>query len=191
MIPDIVPVNTWAGNDSTTTFDFDFLINSDAELKVLHTDKNEYQTTLKLNIDYSISQVGNKNGSFIIFPLEGSEYSVLKTGEKITLMLDIPIAQTMPFGTSAVLNLNSLEIALDYIVRLIQIVDRKTERSVKVMEGSNKTPDEFLQSLEESEANALLYSQNAANSANESSTSAALSKQWATSSTKREEPYVS
>ena len=179
MIPDIVPVNTWAGNDSTTTFDFDFLINSDSELKVLHTDKNEYQTTLKLNIDYSISQVGNKNGSFIIFPLEGSEYSVLKTGEKITLMLDIPIAQTMPFGTSAVLNLNSLEIALDYIVRLIQIVDRKTERSVKVMEGSDKTPDEFLQSLEESEANALLYSQNAANSAGLSNEYAQQSQSFA------------
>ena len=179
MIPDIVPVNTWAGNDSTTTFDFDFLINSDSELKVLHTNINEYQTTLKLNIDYSITQVGNNNGSFIVFPLDGSEYSVLKTGEKITLMLDIPIAQTMPFATSAVLNLNSLEVALDYIVRLIQIVDRKTERSVKVMEGSDKTPDEFLQSLEESEANALLYSQNASDSAELSNQYAKQSQSFA------------
>ena len=52
MIPDIVPVNTWAGNGSTTTFDFDFLINNDSELQVLHTSKDGFQTELKLNRDY-------------------------------------------------------------------------------------------------------------------------------------------
>ena len=180
MIPDIVPVNTWAGNDSTTTFDFDFLINSDSELKVLHTNENGYQSELKLNIDYSINQIGNKNGSFIIFPLAGSYYSVLKTSESITLMLDIPMAQTMPFGTSAVLNLNSLEVALDYIVRLIQIVDRKTERAVKVQEGSKILPEELIANIEESENNALVSANVSVQKADEASNSAVLSEEWAT-----------
>ena len=37
MIPDNVPVNTWAGNGSNTIFDFDFLINNDSELLVEHS----------------------------------------------------------------------------------------------------------------------------------------------------------
>ena len=34
MIPDIVPVNTWQGNGSSTTFDFDFLINGYEEYRL-------------------------------------------------------------------------------------------------------------------------------------------------------------
>lgn len=180
MIPDIVPVNNWQGNSYATEFDFDFLINSESELKVLHTDANDYQTTLKLNIDYTINQVGNENGSSINFPILGSKYSVLKENEVITLMLDIPVAQTTPFATSAVLNLKSLEFALDYIVRLIQMMSRKIERSIKVQEGSNSTPDNLIESIEESEHNALVSANNSLASAQNSEDSAALSKLWAT-----------
>ena len=122
MIPDKEPVNTWSGNSSNMTFDFDFLINSEDELLVLHTNKAGVQTALKLNIDYTIHQTGNADGSYIIFPILGSSYKTLGEGEKITLMLDIPIAQNSPYGTSDKLNLKSLEFSLDYIVRLIQMV---------------------------------------------------------------------
>lgn len=57
MIPDITPVNTWAGNGSNTTFDFDFLINKESELQVLHTSKDGIQTELQLNKDYTIYQI--------------------------------------------------------------------------------------------------------------------------------------
>ncbi len=147
MIPDREPVNTWDGNSSNTTFDFDFLINSKDELLVLHTDKAGMQNTLKLNIDYTIHQTGNADGSYIIFPILGSSYKTLGDGEKITLMLNIPIAQTSPYGTSAKLNLKSLEYSLDYIVRLIQIVNRKVNRSVKVQEASDIKPDELIQNI--------------------------------------------
>lgn len=180
MIPDIIPVNNWRGNSYATEFDFDFLINSESELKVLHTDANDYQTTLKLNIDYTINQVGNENGSSINFPILGSEYSVLKENEVITLMLDIPVAQTTPFATSAVLSLKSLEFALDYIVRLIQMMSRKIERCVKVQEGDNVEPEKIIENIEESEHNSLVSANNSATSAQESEDSAALSKLWAT-----------
>lgn len=159
MIPDKEPVNTWDGNSSNITFDFDFLINSEKELLVLHTDKTGIQNTLKLNIDYTIHQTGNADGSYITFPILGSSYKTLGEGEKITLMLNIPIAQTSPYGTSGKLNLKSLEFSLDYIVRLIQMVNRKAERSVKVQEGSSTTPDDLIESLNQAQMNA----QNSAN----------------------------
>ena len=169
MIPDKEPVNTWSGNSSNMTFDFDFLINSEDELLVLHTNKAGVQTALKLNIDYTIHQTGNADGSYIIFPILGSSYKTLGEGEKITLMLDIPIAQNSPYGTSDKLNLKSLEFSLDYIVRLIQMVNRKAERSVKVQEGSSVTPDDLIESLNQAQINANNSAQQAAASASSAS----------------------
>ena len=170
MIPDIVPVNNWTGNNEVTKFEFDFLINSDTELKVLHTNKNLIQKELKLNIDYSINEIGNKNGSFINFPLSGSEYGLLQNNEKISILLNIPIAQTIQFGTSAVLNLNSLEFALDYIVRLIQIISREVERSVKIQEGSKEKPEDYFNYITSATVQVGEYANQAKGYADESET---------------------
>lgn len=165
MIPDIEPVNTWAGNGVNTIFDFDFLINSENELSVFKTDNKGIQTALKLNVDYTITQIGNKDGGNITFPILGSNYVVLKEDEKITLMLKIPVAQTSPYGTSKKLNLKSLEYSLDYIVRLIQMVNRVAQRAVKVQEGSTTTPDELMESLNQAQVNAQNFANIASNKA--------------------------
>ncbi len=179
MIPDKEPVNTWDGNSSNITFDFDFLINSGEELLVLHTDKTGIQNALKLNIDYTIHQTGNADGSYITFPILGSSYKTLAEGEKITLMLNIPIAQTSPYGTSDKLNLKSLEFSLDYIVRLIQMVNRKADRSVKIQEGSSMTPDNLIESIKEAQMNAQNFAKNSEQSAEEAKTSEKQAKNWA------------
>ena len=179
MIPDIVPVNTWAGNGSNTTFDFDFLINNDSELQVLHTSKDGFQTELKLNRDYTINQVGNEKGSYITFPILGSSYNVLGEEEKISLLLNIPIAQSSPYGTSSKLNLKALEHSLDYIVRLIQIESRKNDRAVKVKEGSGISPEDLIESLRQSEVNARDYAQTTIAKAQEAKDSADFAKSQA------------
>ena len=61
----INPVNNYAGDSSVTRFDFDFLIEDERELLVQHTDSSGIQRTLTLDVDYSINEVGNKNGSYI------------------------------------------------------------------------------------------------------------------------------
>lgn len=176
MIPDIIPVNTWAGNSSTTTFEFDFLINKEEELQVLHTSVDGIQTELVLNRDYTINEIKNENGSYITFPILGSAYSVLSENERISLILNIPIAQTSPYGTSSKLNLTTLEYSLDYIVRLIQMLSRKADRAVKVQEGSDITPEEIINSLKQSELTARDYAQTTINKAAESALSAAEAK---------------
>lgn len=185
MIPDKEPVNNWNGNSSNVNFDFDFLINSEDELLVLHTDAAGIQTTLKLNIDYTINQTGNADGSYITFPILGSSYKTLGDDEKITLMLNIPIAQTSPYGTSAKLNLKSLEFSFDYIVRLIQMVNRKADRSVKVQEGSENTPDDLIESLNQAQINAENSANFAAQKAQEAGNSATKSEEQAEIATQK------
>ncbi len=163
-VSSIVPVNTYTGNSTVKKFDFDFLIESENELIVQHISEDNVITTLTLGVDYSINEIGNQNGSYIIFPLENSSYNILKENEKITLMLTLTIKQESEFKNSSYFNLNILEWTFDYIVRILQILSRKIERCVKVGEGLSSSPDELMDELNESKRIAI----NAAESALES-----------------------
>lgn len=163
-VSSIVPVNTYTGNSTVKKFDFDFLIENENELIVQHISEDNVITTLTLGVDYSINEIGNQNGSYIIFPLENSSYNILKENEKITLMLTLTIKQESEFKNSSYFNLNILEWTFDYIVRILQILSRKIERCIKVGEGLSSSPDEVLTELNESKRIAI----NAAESALES-----------------------
>ena len=163
-VSSIVPVNTYMGNSTVKKFDFDFLIESENELIVQHISEDNVITTLTLGVDYSINEIGNQNGSYIIFPLENSSFNILKENEKITLMLTLAIKQESEFKNSSYFNLNILEWTFDYIVRILQILSRKIERCVKVGEGLSSSPDELMDELNELKRIAI----NAAESALES-----------------------
>ena len=60
MIYDILPINNYKGNNSSTTFDFDFYIDNKNQLNVYHFDENKIKRLLKLDIDYSINEIKNK-----------------------------------------------------------------------------------------------------------------------------------
>ena len=160
-VSSIIPVNNYTGNSYTTTFDFDFLIEAEKELIVTHIDSNGISRILKEGVDYSINEIGNKNGSYITFPLSGSTYSVLGTDEKISLSLTLDIKQESEFRNSSYFNFDILEWTFDYIVRILQILNRKIERSVKVSEGSETTPDALISELNNAKETAVLSAQSA------------------------------
>lgn len=162
----IDPVNNYAGNSSTTTFDFDFLIENEDELLVQHTNSLGVQTTLTLGIDYTINETGNVNGSYITFPIAGSSYSILAADEVISLTTNLDIEQPREYKNSSKLNFETLEWSFDYITRLIQQIARQVARSVKVQEGSSQTADQLVEALQQAQVNA-------ANSAAAASASAA------------------
>ena len=171
MIPEINPYNNWSGNGSTTTFDFDFYIEDETQLAVYHTDSDGVQTTLTLDTDYSINEVGNENGSYITFPLSSSSYDVLGEDEIISLCLTLPISQENEFGKSSYLNLETLEYSLDYLTRICQIMNRELERSVKTQEGAEESAEELMESLQEAQVNAANSASAAAASAEEAASS--------------------
>jgi hypothetical protein len=148
-VSSIVPVNTYKGNSSNTKFDFDFLIENQNELIVTFVNENEVRTVLKEGIDYSINEIGNSNGSYIIFPLATSEYNVLSENERIVLSLSLDIKQESEFKNSSFFNLSVLEWTFDYIVRIIQIINEKIERCVKVQIGADTNADELMESINE------------------------------------------
>ena len=137
------PVNNYTGNGSTTTFDFDFLINAASELVVEKTKSDGEQVTLTLDTDYSIHEIGDEDGSYITFPITGSSHSVLGSDEKITLSLCLDIEQDKEYKNSNKLNLEVLEGSLDYLTRIAQIQNRQIERSVKIAEGAVVTTQEL------------------------------------------------
>ncbi len=150
MIYDIAPVNNYTGNNNTTNFEFNFYIDNEDQLKVTLFDKNNIQHTLQNEIDYSINEIKNQNGSYITFPLSSSNYSILADNEKISLELTLPISQETQYNNSSLLNLEALEYSFDYLTRLIQILSRKQELSLKVSEFSDKTPEELYNQLNSS-----------------------------------------
>ncbi len=174
MIYDILPVNNYQGNNSTTTFDFDFYIESSEQLKVYHFDENNVKNLLIEGVDYSINEFKNENGSYITFPLQGSTYGTLATNEKISLELSLPISQDTQYNNSSLLNLKALEYSLDYLTRLIQIYARKIQLCVKVEECSENTPEQLIDSINQHSLNVAGYAnsvQNALNSITEMKTS--------------------
>ena len=168
MIPEQNPYNNWSGNGSTTTFDFDFYIENETQLKVYHTNELGVQTLLKHDVDYSINELKNENGSYINFPLSGSTYNILGENEVISLCLTLPISQENPYGKSSYLDPPTLEYSLDYLTRICQIMSRELERSVKTQEGSSQSADELIEALQQAQVNAA----NSAAAASASATSA-------------------
>ncbi len=148
-VSSIVPVNNYTGNSSAVNFDFDFLIEKENELVVQHTDAHGVTSILQYNVDYSIEEIGNKNGSYITFPLKGSSYNVLGNDEHISLALSLQIEQESEFHNSSYFNLNILEWTFDYIVRILQILSRKIDRCVKVEESASVFPDNIMEELNE------------------------------------------
>ncbi len=179
MIPDVPPFNNYNGNNYVTKFDYDLSIDNENQLVVLHTDSSEIQRELKLNVDYSIHGVSNEGGGYIIFPLSTSSYGLLQEDEVISLYLNLPVEQQTPFGTSDKLDMNILEKTFDYIVKLIKIISRQVERSVKIQEGSKISPAELINSLKTSEINAVKSALNANLSAQNAKESADIATQKA------------
>ena len=143
-VSSIIPVNNYIGNNSTTVFDFDFLIENAEELLVTHTSDKEISTVLKYGIDYSIEEIGNSNGSRIVFPLPESTFGLLQNNEILSLSLNLEIKQDSKFENSSYLDLSVLEWTFDYIVRILQILNRKVDRCLKTREGTTDTPDNLI-----------------------------------------------
>lgn len=181
----IDPVNNYAGNSSTTTFDFDFLIENEDELLVQHTNSLGVQTTLTLGIDYTINETGNVNGSYITFPIAGSSYSILAADEVISLTTNLDIEQPREYKNSSKLNFETLEWSFDYITRLIQQIARQVARSVKVQEGSSQTADQLVEALQQAQVNAANSAAAASASATAANNSAIAAGEEATTATQQ------
>lgn len=149
MIYDVLPVNSYCGNNNCTQFDFNFYIENEDQLEVYLINENNMRNILALNVDYSINEVKNPNGSFITFPLDDSKYDVLNEDQKISIELALQCVQEIEYNNSSLLNLESLEYSFDYLTRLVQILQRRIDLCIKVEEGVGETPQQYLDKIYE------------------------------------------
>ena len=147
MIPEVNPYNNYRGDGVATLFDYDFFIQNGSQLIVEHIDKNDVVTRLEENIDYEIVVIEEEFAGYIKFPIEDSKFGILQENETLSLQLTLPFEQISEYGQSSLLDLNSIEFSLDYLTRLCQILKRQMERSVRVNEGSEATPEQLLETI--------------------------------------------
>ena len=180
-----IPVSNCWGNNSAREFPFNFFIEKESELLVEHTNLNGVKSILENGVDYSIHEVGNKEGSYITFPLADSRYDTLAWDtssdkkELLTISLNLPIEQSAEFENSGDLSKKNLELSFDYAIRLIQILSRTISRAVKVKEGDEATPDQLIESLNDSKRVATEAANLATSKAEESLNNANIAKEKA------------
>ena len=180
-----IPVSNCWGNNSAREFPFNFFIEKESELLVEHTNLNGVKSILENGVDYSIHEVGNKEGSYITFPLADSRYDTLAWDtssdkkELLTISLNLPIEQSAEFENSGDLSKKNLELSFDYAIRLIQILSRTISRAVKVKEGDEATPDKLIESLNDSKRVATEAANLATSKAEESLNNANTAKEKA------------
>ena len=166
-VPAIEPVKNHYGNGSNTQFDFDFYIENENQLAVYKTNASNVEIKLVNGVDYSINEVGNNEGSFIIFPLQTSSHKVLQDVEVLSIQLDLPIKQETEYDVSDKLNLSAVEFSFDYVTRILQMLSRRIDRAVKVKEGSDLTADELINSIYSAQENTKMNADSAKNTAQE------------------------
>lgn len=180
-----IPVSNCWGNNSAREFPFNFFIEKESELLVEHTNLNGVKSILENGVDYSIHEVGNKEGSYITFPLADSRYNTLAWDtssdkkELLTISLNLPIQQSAEFENSGDLSKKNLELSFDYAIRLIQILSRTISRAIKVKEGDEATPDQLIESLNNSKRVAIEAANLATSKADESLNNANTAKEKA------------
>lgn len=175
----INPVNMHTGNNSAEKFDFDFLIENPEELIVKHIDEFGVNKLLQNGIDYEIHEIGNKNGGYIKFPLETSKFKTLQYKEKILLTLSLPIKQESKFENSDNVLCENFERSLDYITRILQIMNSEINRSVKIEECTQITPEELVDNIKNYYEESKKHAETSKQKAEDANKSMELAKDWA------------
>lgn len=116
---------TDTGNGSNTSFAYTFLIpyQSDGVTPAVSVFKtiSGVKTNLTLNVDYSISGVGNPSGGTVTFPLSGSP---LVAGGTITITRAEQYVQPYAFPNEGFLP-QDVEKALDWLVMQVQQLNQR------------------------------------------------------------------
>lgn len=121
-----IPVNSYVGNSSASSFAFNFPIfdPTDIIVSVLNTVTGVYQTLI-LNTDYSCSTIPTGQASTGTITLINASQAWLSGGSletnwTLSIVINNPLAQTFSFRNQGDFYRTSIENALDYEMMCIQ-----------------------------------------------------------------------
>ncbi len=107
------------GNGTTTTFNFKFKVLNKDDFTLILTDIEGNDTTLQLDTDYSITNIGNDDGVIVSYPLS-SETPNLADGEKLTGYRSTNITQLLDFQYGGGFSPRIHENAFDKVTMILQ-----------------------------------------------------------------------
>ncbi len=120
----------YPGNGVAKIFDYDFRIVDRAHLSVIKTDANQVETTLTVDVDYSVSGVGGDDGSI--------ETTVAPaTGTSITILRNVPFTQETDLENQGAYYAETVEDALDLAAMRDQELKEKLDRALVVSVGNS------------------------------------------------------
>ena len=121
------------GNGTTTVFSYTFEVQDEAHLVVTLADATGVETVQVLNVDYTVSGVGNPNGGQITMS------TAPVVGYTLTISRSIPITQEVDLENRRSVAPEVLEDAYDKLTQIAQDLNEQVGRAVKisVTEGGN------------------------------------------------------
>lgn len=125
------------GNGSQTVFDYDFLIPTASDVKVIYTDADGVETELTPT-QYTITGINNEDGGTVTYPLAGSPIAV---GTTLTIARNLQYVQLKTIANQGNFYPAVVESALDYITMLAQQLNELFTRAIVAPETD---PDALL-----------------------------------------------
>lgn len=135
--------NDATGNDAVNTYPYSYKIFLKTDLKVTIKDLLNQQTTLTVDTDYTVSNVGSVNGGSITLVNSGQSWltagGFLKNGYKITVRR-VPVKnQTTDIRNQGAYFPETIEDTLDKLVMITQQMQDEVDRSIKASETDYTT----------------------------------------------------
>lgn len=139
-----VSLVTHNANGVTTSWPYTFIIPDEADARVGIFDISSGILTPVNDGDYTISGIGDTVGGEVDYPLVGAPLAV---GKRMVIWREVPFTQDTDLTDQTPYYPTVLENQLDRIVMQIQQLKEQSDRSFKVTQGSEATPDELIEQL--------------------------------------------
>ena len=167
----------YAGNGTTTQFDFTFRVFQESDVKVILTDANGIETVLVLNSDYYVhinDEQETNNGGYITYPRPDAIPLPpnLSSANKLTLLGNLEYTQEVDLINGGGFYPEVIEASLDKMTMQLQQLKEVSDRSVQVPASSAISPVQYFELIVEYKDDAAASAADAAASASSASASA-------------------
>lgn len=153
---------THNGNGVTTLWPYSFIIPDDDSARVGLFDVATSALSELPDTDYSITGIGEDAGGEVMYPLVGAP---IASAKRLVIWRQVAYTQETELTNQTPYFPKVLEGQLDLIVMQVQQLAEETSRGLKVTQGSELDPDEFISELQQGAAEAAASAADAAASA--------------------------
>lgn len=165
----------YSGNDVATSFAYGFPVTNKAHVLVVRTSAAGVDTTLTVDVDYTVNGVSNPSSAAwtITYPISGTP---LATGARLTITPGLPLKQLTDFNNQGGFFAKNHEDAFDYLTLLSQQNLEILNRCIRLPVGTTEDALLVLTSLNASVAATAASAATALTNATTAATSASAAQ---------------